>query len=101
MECASTIIGLKRTAEGLNTIPITTNTFGWSAEEVLYRVFDVRTTRNSYLEMELRELLHGIATGDASNDRMKAIVKNIEALELSVNDPLNIVVERAKKLLND
>ena len=45
---------------------IESNTYGWSAEEVLLKVFDVPTTRNRYLAGIVGELMDGI-----SNDTMK------------------------------
>jgi len=97
----SNIIGLKKINEEIKSIEISKNTFGWSAEEVLYKIFDVRTTRNYYLEIELRELLHRIATKDKNKKRMQEILNNIEEIEFSNDDPLNIVINRAKAYLND
>lgn len=45
---------------------IESNTYGWSAEEVLLKVFGVPTTRNRYLAGIVGELMNGI-----SNDTMK------------------------------
>lgn len=75
------------------------DTFGWSAEEILYKVFKVRTTRNFYLETELRELLHKIATKSDDINRMKAILENIKRLTLNESDPMNLIITKAEEYL--
>lgn len=77
------------------------NTFGWSAEEVLYNVFNVKTTRNLFLEGELRELLHKIATKAKDYTRMRLILKNLSSLQLPKNDPLNLIINKAEEYLNN
>jgi predicted ATPase len=76
------------------------DTYGWSAEEILYRVFKVRTTRNFYLETELRELLHKIAIKSNETVRMKEILENLKELSLSEEDPMNLIISKAEKYLN-
>jgi predicted ATP-binding protein involved in virulence len=76
------------------------NTFGWSAEEILYAVFKVRTTRNFYLETELRELLHKIAIKSDDKNRMKSILNSIKLLTLNDEDPLNLIIKKAEEYLN-
>ena len=97
----SNIIGLKKKDGEIKSLEIDKNTYGWSAEEVLYKIFDVKTTRNYYLEIELRELLHRIATKDKNKERMQEILDNIEEIEFSESDPINTVINRAKAYLND
>ena len=44
------------------------DTYAWSAENILYEVFGLRTTRNYYFERDLRELLSLISkTRDKEN----------------------------------
>lgn len=75
------------------------STFGWSAEEVLYTVFDVRTTRNSYFEFDLTKLIKLI--NDNSNDyiEIKRIINKFSSLVISDEDPLNIILEKANKYI--
>lgn len=100
---SSKIIGLKKNSDNkIQTIEMSDlDTFGWSAEEVLYKVFNVKSTRNSYLELELRELLHGISTKQGDKQKMKEILDRVNSLSLSELDPLNLIVERARNYLND
>lgn len=97
----SQIIGLR--IEGEQIVPnhfSNWETYGWSAEEVLYKIFGVKTTRNYYLEMELRELLYKIAVNDKDKKGMNNIVSRLENFKFSESDPMNIIVQRAKKYLS-
>jgi len=98
----SSVISLERNIE-TNTLSAELlegkNTYGWSAEEILYRVFKVRTTRNYYLELELRELLHKIATKDKDKNRMIEILNRIKELKLDNKDPLKLVIKKTEDYL--
>jgi predicted ATPase len=77
-------------------------TYGWSAEEVLYKVFDVRTTRNHYLEMDLRKLLGLISQGSSNISEIESILSRIEKVRVDEVDPMNLIIKQAKEyLLND
>ena len=57
----STVTYLNKTHEGLVSEKIKEETYGWSAEEVLLKVFKVPTTRNIYLAKIVGEMLDKIA----------------------------------------
>lgn len=90
----SAIISLKRENE-TTAASIHANTYGWSAEEVLYTVFNVRSTRNSYLEYDLTKLVTLINRNSVDFREIKRIVDKISTLVLSEEDPLNIIKEKA------
>jgi len=94
----SKIIGLKKDTEKIEIVdlPENLNTFGWSAEDVLYRVFSVRTTRNYYIEMDLRELLHLISVNSNDKDTLNSILNRIEKVRLNEADPLLLIIQKAK-----
>lgn len=98
----SSVVVLKRDAEtkklSANLLE-GKNTYGWSAEDVLYRVFSVRTTRNYYMGMELRELLHMISSKSTKKESMQQIVNRLEKVKLNENDPLNLILEKAKNYI--
>ena len=75
------------------------NTFGWSAEEVLYKIFDVRTTRNHYLEVELRELLYLISIKSNDKKRIQELINPLSDLKLSEGDPLVKIISSSVKYL--
>ena len=97
----SNIIGLKKGAFGIESVEINKDTYGWSAEEVLYKVFNVKTTRNYFLEADLRELLHGISTKSDDKARLNDLLNNIKSIGFTEKDPIKKVIERANKYLND
>lgn len=98
----SKIIGLNRDNNKIITVklPEKLNTFGWSAEEVLYSVFNVRSVRNYFLEDDLTNLLGLI--GQNSNDKkeIKYLIQRIEKMPISDNDPLKEIILEAKNYLD-
>lgn len=76
-------------------------TFGWSAENILYKVFGVSTVRNFYFEMDLRELLSMIADNSEDKGRMTEILNRLKSFTLSKNDPLLQIIETANNYLTN
>ena len=93
------IIGLKKEDNEIKTIDINANTFGWSAEEVLYKIFDVRTTRNHYLEMDLRKMLGLVAEKSQNKGQISEILKRVQDVQLDENDPLRLIVNQVEEYL--
>lgn len=75
------------------------DTFGWSAEEVLYSVFNVRSTRNSFLEYDLTKLVTLVNRNSEDYSEIRRILGKISELVLSDNDPLRVLIEKAEKYL--
>lgn len=96
---SSYLTGLKREENILKTVDIDKNTFGWSAEEVLYKIFDVRTTRNHYLEMDLRELLSLISQKSEDKGQIYILTERLRQVQLDKNDPLRLIIEQATNYL--
>lgn len=97
----SKIIGLTKQDQKINIIDMPRNidTFGWSAEEVLYKVFDVRTTRNYYLEVDLRELLYLISNQSNEKERLNQLYQRINKVRLSEEDPLNLILKKSNEYI--
>ena len=72
------------------------STYAWSAENILYEIFNLRTTRNYYFELELSELLSMISKRSTNINRMNELVLKFSAMVFNENDPLNILIEQAK-----
>jgi predicted ATP-binding protein involved in virulence len=72
------------------------DTYGWSAEDVLYKVFDVRTTRNYYLEIDMRELLYLISENHKEKSDFDKLLQRLEKVRLTDEDPLNLIIDKAK-----
>ncbi len=100
----SKIIGLKKDNNNNNVIvdlPKNMNTFGWTTEEVLYSIFNVRSTRNSFFEYDLTKMVTMLNRNSTDFDEINRLVKKFSTLKLSENDPLNIIIEKATKYLNN
>jgi predicted ATPase len=72
-------------------------TFGRSAEEVLYNIFGVVTNRNHYFELELRRLLNLINSQSLDFDKINGLVEKFESFNLNEDDPLQIILKKAKE----
>lgn len=81
-----------------NYIPY--STYAWSVENILYKVFHLRTTRNSQVEMDLYELSHLISQKSKNIDRVKLLVENLEMIILDSNDPLNLIIQQARSYID-
>lgn len=68
------------------------NTFGWSAEDVLYRVFNVKTTSNYFLEMDLRNALTLIKNKSKVTKELDVIIERLNKLQLNQADPTNEII---------
>ncbi len=95
---SSKIIGLKRAGREIEIIdmPKGIDTFGWSAEDVLYKIFGLRTTRNHYMEVDMRELLHSISEKKQNKPELELIIKRLESVKLNSEDPLNLIITKAQ-----
>jgi predicted ATP-binding protein involved in virulence len=97
---SSKIIGLTN-SNGLKTVEFgdKLNTFGWSAEDVLFRVFNVTSSRNHYFEMAIAELLDLLYVKSNKTDRINEILIELKRLKISKDDPLNELIEETEDYL--
>lgn len=98
----SKIIGLKRENNKIEIVnlPRDINTFGWSAEDVLYNIFNVRSSLNYYLQADLTELLGMISNGIRDVDKIETIMSKLNKLPKRENDPLQEIIIEANEYLN-
>ncbi len=102
---SSTLVALSKNGKvEANLIP--SNTYGWSAEEILLNVFQTPSTRNFYLSEELGEIFRLISE-EPSQRNLAEIKKRITKLKqldlsgLSKEDPLkDVLSELFKKFSN-
>lgn len=98
---SSKIIGLKKSQEKIENIDFgEIDTFGWSAEEVLYEIFRVKSTRNSFVENDLVKLLDIVNRDSKKWEDLNSIIVRLNSLRLSENDPTNIIIEKGLKYYN-
>ncbi len=97
----SKLIGLRRERNiEIVELPHNLDTYGWSAEEVLYTVFKLRSVRNYFLGQDLTKLLGMIGQGSVEKDEIGRLVEQIEQLHLSGDDPLREIVVEARDYLS-
>ncbi len=96
---SSKIIGLKRAGREIEIIdmPKGIDTYGWSAEDVLYNVFNVLSTRNKFVAEDIARILNELSSGDKNKINKLSKEKYDELLKLESalkdNDPLKRVVK--------
>lgn len=77
------------------------DTEGWSAENILYNVFDVASVRNHYFEMDLRNLLHLISQKSKKRNKIQEYIDKLSKYNIVDSDPLHIILRDAKKYLDE
>lgn len=77
------------------------NTFGWSPDDILYNIFFMKSSRNHFLEMDLRELLYLISHQSKDLGRIEKHIEKSENLTLKVEDPLFKIINKAKGYLQN
>jgi predicted ATPase len=97
---SSKVIGISK-GEGIDIVPFDKhlNTFGWSAEEILYNVFNLKTIRNHFIEADLTDLLGLISENSKEKEQIQKLLTSIEQINITPNDPLNAVIEEAKEYI--
>ena len=76
------------------------DTYSWSAENIIYNVFGIRTSRNFYFESDLSDLLDNLNSFDGSENERINILRKIDKLEkyvFNANDPLYLILKDAKE----
>lgn len=102
LECESSkVIGLSK-GEEIEVVPLpkNLNTFGWSAEDILYNIFNVRSSLNYYLQADLTELLGMIAHNSKDSEKIDTILNKLKALPKRENDPLQDIILESTQYLN-
>ncbi|WP_435260963.1 AAA family ATPase [Tenacibaculum sp. nBUS_03] len=93
------IIGLKKEGNQIQTMDINTNTYGWSAEDVLYNIFEVSSTRNFYVAEEIGNLLKEISKKDMDKEQISNEVEKLSYMKTTLkdNDPLKSLIKNIEK----
>ncbi|MCL6294912.1 AAA family ATPase [Jejuia spongiicola] len=100
---SSKILGLSKQQRKLNIFEFSENlnTYGWSAEDVLFRIFNLKTSRNHYFEMAVADLIDLLYSKSRDTKKINNILKNLKRLDTSDSDPLNELIVEAEEYLND
>jgi predicted ATPase len=104
---SSEIIKLGRSGEKLKYYSIKGDTYGQSAENILYNIFGLRSSRNYYFEVEIRELLtlisnhNAVANEDYLIQTINTQIEKLSAYTIDGNDPLNLILEEAREFIRN
>lgn len=96
---SSKIIGLKRIKGKVVAVNFEKDidTYGWSAEDVLYNIFNVASTRNKFVADDIAKILNELSEGNKNKANKLSKEKYDEIVELEIslkeNDPLKKVVK--------
>ena len=97
---SSSLISLKYENDKRVAETIDYDTYAWSAENVLYNIFGVRTTRNYYFEADMQELLTNMSQSK-NYERVKELYMKLSRYYLSDEDPLHLVLNEVKEYIDN
>ncbi|EPM4283879.1 AAA family ATPase [Vibrio sp. 1403] len=75
------------------------DTYSWSAENILYEVFKLRTTRNSYFEHDLTNLLKMVSEQSTETENISKLQEKLEKYVFNENDPINVILSQSRSYL--
>lgn len=92
---SSDIVALEKKDGVIRNVSEGVNTFSWSVDDILYRVFHVRNTRNYVFEGKVVELYKMVSNRD---DKMKVVrlVDELSQYRLNGDDPLLNLLKTAR-----
>lgn len=96
---SSSIVSIYQDDKSRKCEHIDYSTYAWSVENILYKIFHLRTTRNSQVEMDLYELTSLISRSKTDKKRVKDLISNLEKIKLDNNDHLNIIIDQGKSFI--
>ncbi|MED2708446.1 hypothetical protein, partial [Bacillus toyonensis] len=77
------------------------STVACSAENILYNIFQVRTTRNYYFEMDLRKLVGMIKEKTKDLERLERLINKLKRYLFDESDPMIEIIEEAERYLEN
>ena len=95
----SSILALSNVEGEIKGELIEGDTRSWSPENILYNVFGVVNTRNEYFENDMNQLAHLLSTDSDNKPMLKSYISKLNLYVIHPDDPLNILIEEAKKHL--
>lgn len=69
----------------------------WSSDDILYRVFKVRNTRNYVFESRMMKLYSLLQNEEQNKEEIRNLIKELEEYKLNDDDPLKKLIEMAEK----
>lgn len=98
----SSLITVNIDDDGKHFETIDYSTYAWSAENILYNIFEVRTFRNYYFDMDVRALLDAVSNNkEEDRKRIRSLYDKLSKYILDEKDPLNRILDEAKEYINN
>lgn len=92
----STVIQMEKDNNGNpNSTTISESTYGWSAEEVLFKVFKTATDRNRYFGERIGKLLERMGNNTISPKQVSGELKELQEISMHLSD-----IDPMKTILN-
>ncbi len=76
-------------------------TYGWSAEEVLFKVFKLRSSRNHFFNYDVTKLGVLLSKKPIQINEIETFISRFEKFVLSKEDPLNQMIIKAKEIISN
>ena len=93
---SSDIVALEKKDGVVRDVSEGVNTFNWSVDDILYRVFHVRNTRNYVLESRVLELYRMVSGRSDDKQKMDVLIRELSQYQMNNEDPLLKLLETAK-----
>lgn len=77
------------------------DTYAWSAENILYNVFKVRTTRNYYFEEDIKTVLRLISTKSEDVGELERLISKLRNYVFDDADPMKVILYQANEYLKE
>lgn len=81
--------------DNLSSASISESTYGWSAEEVLFKVFKTATDRNRYFGERIGKLLERMGNNSISPAEIKDELKDLKEISIHLSN-----IDPMKRILN-
>lgn len=100
---SSSVVVLKREFENndINSKLLQQDTYAWSAENILYNVFELRTTRNYYFEVDLRNLVALVESKSNDIEKIKKLYEKLLKYTCGREDPLSIILNSVEDYIGN
>ncbi len=92
---SSDIVALEKKGGVIKDVSEGVNTFNWSVDDILYRVFHVRNTRNYVFEGKVIDL-YKMVSNRADKSATKELLDELSRYQLNGDDPLVKLLNTAK-----
>jgi|SRR5690554_1140335 len=76
-------------------------TYGWSADEILYKVFKLRTSRNHFFNYDITSLGVLLSKEPLPIKEIESYISLFDKFVLSEEDPLQQMITTAKKIISN